>query len=69
MNDPHQELFEFVLDKAEQEPTAKRVRLYRALASYAGSPAEARNLRTLADALEKADRSCREFVFNFKQGS
>jgi hypothetical protein len=69
MSNPHHELFQFVLEKAEQEPNSRKIRLYRALASYAGNPEEASKLNTLADGLESADHLCREFIFNFRGDS
>lgn len=59
------ELFDFVLDKADEEATQRRIRLYRALAAYAGNPKEAAELNAIADVLESADQACREFVVRF----
>jgi hypothetical protein len=64
---PHKELFEFVLAQAETAPTRKKIRLYRALAELAGEPKLTAELSQLANALEAADKQCREFNFRFFQ--
>lgn len=64
---PHMELIAFVLDRAQDESTAKRARLYRALAPIVGEPAERNALDRLAYDLETADALCREFIFSFSQ--
>ncbi len=60
-----QVLVTFVLQQAEDQPLSKRVHLYRALAQYSGVPREMDALNQLADQLEAADLSCRQFVFDF----
>lgn len=64
MVNPRAELFQFILEKSEYEPTPKRVRLLRALAEYAGSEKATAELRSLADCLEAADALSQEFTFS-----
>lgn len=68
MSDPRTELFEFVLTRAESEPAQRRVKIYRALAEFAGGAELTKKLNELADELEAADRRCREFAFKLTQG-
>ena len=65
MTSPHRELIEFVLDQADLQPSPKKIRLYRALAEFAGDPKRTRELQDLADTLDRADQLCREFKFRF----
>lgn len=52
------------MEQAETQPIRKRVEIYRALAAFAGDPADSRDLSRIADELESADKRCREFSFN-----
>lgn len=56
----------FCLKQASQVPVAQRVSLYRGLAEFCGSPEIAAQIYTMADALDAADRACRQFIFNFE---
>lgn len=47
----------------DQLPAARRALLYRGLAEICGCPHQSAHLRTLARAIEDADRRCREFRF------
>jgi hypothetical protein len=60
-------LFDFVLEKAADETAARRVRLYRALASVIGNESDAVTLVTLADDLEAIERKHRQLVLDFKR--
>lgn len=64
---PRRELVEFVMDKAAGEPPAKRAAVYRALAEYIGDPDLNETLRSTAEALELAEKRCREFHFTFRR--
>ena len=65
MVNPHLELIQFVLERAENEPVSRRARLLRALASICGDQKEQQQLGDLALHLERADALCREFNFSF----
>lgn len=57
-------LFDFVLERAADEPVRRRIEIYRALAEYAGCIADAGELRHMATELEDAEGRCREFTFS-----
>jgi len=65
MDNPHREVVEFVLEQAANQPIAKRSRLYRGLALFAGDDLLAPQLKQMAADLEAADHRCREFAFRF----
>lgn len=65
MTDPKTILFNWALDRSASEPNSVRVPVLRALAEYAGDNEQAKELTTIADALECADQRAREFAFNF----
>jgi propanediol dehydratase small subunit len=56
-------LFDFVLERAADEPVRRRIEIYRALAEYAGSAQDRTQLLAIADELEQAEANCREFTF------
>ena len=58
-------LIEFVMERAHEATTSDRIRIYRALSDFVGSPEETAELQNLAADLDAADRRCREFAFNF----
>lgn len=51
--------------RAEAEPLRTRIRIYRCLAEWCGSPEETVRLKLLAEALDKADRQCAEFTLEY----
>lgn len=59
-------IINFVLDQAIDQPSRKRIQIYRALATFSGDPGEAKRLSGLADDLECAEKKSREFNFEFK---
>jgi len=65
MSDPKTILFTWALDRSASEPNSVRVPVLRALAEYAGDTEQAKELTTIADALECADLKAQEFAFNF----
>lgn len=67
MNDDVEQMMLFVMEQAEREPLARRVRIYRGLARLCGDAAEQKKLTALAMDLEKADSLCRELNFSFQQ--
>jgi hypothetical protein len=71
MIDPaHQALADFVLDRATGESAAKRVRLYRALASiFPGRSQEFKQLTDLADELEAIDDRAGQLLLNFRRNT
>lgn len=62
-------LTEFVLERMELEPIAKRIELLRSLAIFnvSGSPKEREELHALADELEQIERKHRQLVLDFKR--
>jgi hypothetical protein len=68
MNNPQAELFAFVLEKLEAEPPARRARLLRALAEYAGHPKATAELHSLANTIEATEARYQEFAFQFRNG-
>lgn len=67
MNKKVVDLVYFVLEQAQDQPVHKRIELYRSLACICGVESEAAQLKALADALEKQDALCREFIFSISQ--
>lgn len=61
------DLIYFVLEQCQDQPVHRRIQLYRGLANICGVESEAAQLKSLADALEKQDALCREFIFSFSQ--
>jgi hypothetical protein len=61
------ELIEFVLQEAEHQPVARRVKIYRGLAGICGDEMESRQLNMIADELDKTERRSAEFIFKFHQ--
>lgn len=61
------ELIDFVLEKSEEEPLRRREKLVRALSQVCGDEEEEKQLKELADNLDRTDRLCQEFKFNFIQ--
>lgn len=67
MTPTHLALIAFVLEEAPKAPVNKRIAVYRGLADLCGDVAEAKSLEALADELERAERRCSEFAFQFTQ--
>lgn len=67
--DYRRELFDFVLDKSANELPAKRVRILRALAEYAGDPETATTIKRLAKEIESAEASFTELSLQFRPPS
>lgn len=65
MNNDLQELFVFILQKAEEEPIERRVKIYRALAAICGDALWQEHLRTIAGDLEKAARTLASLQLQF----
>lgn len=63
-----QTVMDFCLEHAAEVSVARRVSLYRGLASFCGDATEAAQFCKLADDLEAADHRCREFAFHFTKG-
>lgn len=56
MSQPIQRILQFVLEKAEEEPVARRAGIYRDLARFVPEESAARTLHSLADQLERLER-------------
>lgn len=69
MSDPKSTLFSFVMERSATEPASVRAPLYRALSEYAGNPDQARQLKKLADDIERAESNHRELTLEFQKGS
>lgn len=61
----HATIVSFVLEKAADEPVAKRIQLYRSLAQIIGNDEESAGLLAQANALEQAEIACAQFAFSF----
>lgn len=48
------------LDRAEQAPVAQRVSIYRALAHFCGDARQSAEFRSIADALESAEKNVQQ---------
>lgn len=70
MSDPKTILFSFVMERLATEPASVRAPLYRALADYAGDPAQSSGLLQLAHDIERSEARHRELtlVFQGKRG-
>ncbi|HEV2691413.1 MAG TPA: hypothetical protein VG347_00805 [Verrucomicrobiae bacterium] len=66
-SDAQRVVMDFCLEHAESAPVQRRIFLYRGLAEICGDMHEQKQLRQMADDLEKANEHCREFRFNFSK--
>ncbi|BET67179.1 hypothetical protein ASA1KI_20970 [Opitutales bacterium ASA1] len=64
---PQEIIRTFVLERAEREPLAARVLLYRALAAVETDEVQARYLSAAADALADADRRAGQFLLDLRR--
>jgi hypothetical protein len=61
----HEKLVQFVLEQSAEQPLSRRISLYRSLAEIVGNQKDTLRLKRLAEELERADKRCAEFTFQF----
>jgi hypothetical protein len=66
MHKPVGLLYDFVLEKAADEPLRRRLVLYRALAEVMPSPKECRELSRLADELEAIEARHQQLLLDLR---
>lgn len=59
-------LVDFILARLDAEPLATRVKMYRALSSFAARTEDRRSFEKLARELEAVDAAHQQLVFDFR---
>lgn len=68
MSNPIQTIIQFVLEKSENEPLARRAELYRALTQIVPDEASGRKLMDLANSLNQIEAQSQQLTLDLRLG-